>query len=140
MNNTSIQMDLLSDVRRTPQQVLNFAINKERGQAKQQEILRAHSSNTNWSNVSYIRSNSRKQPQQRQSKQPILRTPATRKTEPCFKSGQPFIRIHFNMCKAQNFTCQICMKTDHYTSLCKAPMPERKKLITPRQENKYPSQ
>ena len=39
MNNTSIQMDLLSDVRRTPQQVLNFAINKERGQAKQQEIL-----------------------------------------------------------------------------------------------------
>ena len=54
MNNTSIQMDLLSEVR-TPQQVLNFAINRERGQANQQEILRAHSSSTNWSQVSYIR-------------------------------------------------------------------------------------
>ena len=51
MNNTSIQIDLLSEVR-TPQQVLNFAINRERGRANQQEILRAHSSNTNWSKVS----------------------------------------------------------------------------------------
>ena len=32
MANTSIQMDLLSEVR-TPQQVLNFAINRESGQA-----------------------------------------------------------------------------------------------------------
>ena len=51
MTNTSIQMDLLSDVR-TPQQVLSFAINRERGQANQQEILKTHSSNTNWSKVS----------------------------------------------------------------------------------------
>ena len=34
-------MDLLSEVR-TPQQVLSFAINRERGQANQQEILSAH--------------------------------------------------------------------------------------------------
>ena len=39
MTNTSIQMDLLSEVK-TPQQVLNFAINSERGQANQQEILK----------------------------------------------------------------------------------------------------
>ena len=51
MTNTSIQMDLLSEVR-TPQQVLNFAINRERGQANQQEILRAHTNNTSWSQVS----------------------------------------------------------------------------------------
>ena len=45
MTNTSIQMDLLSEVR-TPQQVVNFAINRERGQANQQEILRALTDNT----------------------------------------------------------------------------------------------
>ena len=39
MTNTSIQMDLLSEVR-TPQQVLNFAINRERGQANAQEKKR----------------------------------------------------------------------------------------------------
>ena len=54
MNNTSIQIDLLSEVR-TPQQVLNFTINRERGKANQQEILRAHTNNTSWSQVSYIR-------------------------------------------------------------------------------------
>ena len=133
MNDTSIQMDILSEVR-TSQQVLNFAKKTGRGQANQQEILRAHSSNTNWSNVSYIRNNSRNQPQQRQFKQPILPTTATVKMEPCFKCGQPLIRNHLNMCKAQNFTCQICKKTGHNTSLCKAPMPERRKPIITRQE------
>ena len=140
MNYTSIQIDLLSEVR-TPQQVQNFAMNRERGQANQQEILRAHSSNTNWSNAAYIRNNSRNQQQQRQFKQPILPTPETGKIEPCFKCGNHLnIRNHLNMCKAQNFTCQICKKTVHYTSLCTAPMPERKKPITTRQENSYPSQ
>ena len=76
MTNTSIQSDLLSEVR-TPQQVLNFAINGER--ANQQEILKAHSSNTNWSNVSYIRKNTCNQQQQRQFKQSILPTPPSAK-------------------------------------------------------------
>ena len=58
MTNTSIQTDLLSEVR-TPQQVLNFAINRERGQANQQEILKAHTNNTSWSQVSYIRNKPR---------------------------------------------------------------------------------
>ena len=136
MTNTSIQMDLLSEVR-TQEQVLSFAINRERGQANQHEILKAHSSNTNWSNVSYIRNNTRNQQQQRQFRQPILPTPPTGKIEPCFKCGQPFIRNHLNMCKAQNFTCQICKKTGHYTSMCKAPMPEKKKPTMTRQENRY---
>ena len=76
MTNSSIQMDLLSEVR-TPQQVLNFAINRER--ANQQEILKAHSSNINWSNLSYIRNNTCNQQQQRQFKQPILPTPPSAK-------------------------------------------------------------
>ena len=30
------------------------------------------------------------------------------------------------MCKSQNITCKICKKIGHFTSLCKAPMPERR--------------
>ena len=40
------------------------------------------------------------------------------------------------MCKALNFTCQICKKIGHYTSLCKTLMPERRKTFAPRQENR----
>ena len=131
--NTSIQMDLLSGFRNS-QQVLNFAINRERGQDNQQEILKAHSRNTNWSKVSYIKNNPRNPTQQRQFKQLILPTPTSGKTEPFFKCGQPFIRYHLNMCKLQNFTCEICKKMGHYTSLCKATMPERRKPAIPRQK------
>ena len=118
-------MDLLSEVR-TPQQVLNFAINSERGQANQQEILRAHTNNTSWSQVSYIRYKPRTSFPQRTIQQPILPTPPTGKIEPCYKCGQAFIKNHLNMCKAQKFTCKICKKIGHFTSMCKAPMPERR--------------
>ena len=123
MTNTSIQMDLLSEVK-TPQQVLNFAINRGRGQACQQDILRAHTSNTSWSKVSYIRNKPRTSFPLRTIQQPILPTPPTGKIEPCYKRGQAFIKNHLNMCKTQNFTCKICKKIGHFTSMCKAPMPE----------------
>ena len=58
MTNTSIQMDVLSEVG-TPQQVLNFAIKRERGQANPQQILKAHESNTNWTPLFYVRNNPR---------------------------------------------------------------------------------
>ena len=45
MNNSSIQMELLSEVR-TAAQVLNFSLSRERGQENQREILR--STATNW--------------------------------------------------------------------------------------------
>ena len=47
MNNTTIQMELLSEVR-TAAQVLKFALSRERGQENQKEILR--SSAPNWNN------------------------------------------------------------------------------------------
>ena len=53
MRSYNIQMELLSEVR-TPQQALNYAINRERGQANQQENLKA---NTSWNTVSYVRQN-----------------------------------------------------------------------------------
>ena len=37
MNNTTIQMELLSEVR-TPAQVVNFALSRERGQANQKKF------------------------------------------------------------------------------------------------------
>ena len=96
MTNTSIQMDILSEVR-TPQQVLNFAINRERGQANQQEILRAHTNNTWWSQVLYIRNKPRTSFPQRTIQQPILPTPPTGKIEPCYKYGQAFINMDKHM-------------------------------------------
>ena len=108
MTNTSIQMDLFSDVR-TPQQILNFAINRERGQANQQEILRAHTNNTSWSQVSYIRNKPTTSFPQRTIQQPFLPTPPTGK-----------------LCKTQNFTGKISKMIGHFTSMCKAPMPERR--------------
>ena len=53
MQSSNIQMELLSEVR-TAQQVLNFAVNRERGLANQQEIQKAHS---NWNTVSHVRQN-----------------------------------------------------------------------------------
>ena len=46
-------MELISEVK-TPQQALNYSINRERGLANQQEILKA---NTSWKTVSYVRQN-----------------------------------------------------------------------------------
>ena len=117
MNNTAIQMDLLSELR-TPQQVLNYAINRERGQANQQEILRANSTST-WNQVTYIRQNRRPQA--------ILPTPQSGKIEPCWKCGNPFISNHLQNCPARNTICKICKKQGHFSSMCKAPMPERRR-------------
>ena len=125
MTKTSIQMDLLSEVR-TPQQVLNFAINRERGQANQQEILKAHTNSIIWSQVSYFRNRPRRPIQQRTLQKPILPTPTSGKIETCYKCGQPFLKNHLNMCKAKKFIYKICKKIGHFTSMCKAPMPERR--------------
>ena len=70
MTKSSIQMDLVSEVR-TPQQALNFATNRKRRQANQQETLKAHTSKINWSQVLYSRSRPRPPTPQRPPKPPI---------------------------------------------------------------------
>ena len=82
MTNTSILIDLQAEGR-TPQQVLNFAINRGGGQANRQEIIKSHTNNTSWSQVSYIRKRPRPADPQRVQQQPILPTPTTGKIEPC---------------------------------------------------------
>ena len=111
MRSSNIQMELLSEVR-TPQQALNYAINRERGQANQQEIMKA---NTNWNTVSYVRQN-----------KPRPQTPIQQKTSACWKCGNPFSMAHLQTCPAKQTQCKIRKKIGHYTSLCTAKMPERR--------------
>ena len=40
------------------------------------------------------------------------------------------------MCKAQNIQSQICKKVRYFTSLCKAPIPQRGKKFAFKQENR----
>ena len=104
-------MELLSKVR-TPQQALNYAVNRERGQANQQQILRA---NTSWNTVSYVRQN-----------KPRPQTSNTqKKSSACLKCGNTFSMAHLQTCPAKTLQCKICKKVGHYTSLCTAKMPER---------------
>ena len=132
MTNTSKQLNLLSEVR-ISQHELNFAINRERGQVNQQETLKAHSSNTNWSTVSYLRNNTRNQPQQRQLKQPTLqsRTMFQMRTTLHQKPLEHVSSTKIHMPK---------MQENRTLYINKARMPERRKPTIPRQENRYPPQ
>ena len=65
MNNTAIQMELLSEMR-TPAQALNYALAKDREQQNQKEIPRGN--NSNW-NTTVAHMSARK------TKQAILPTP-----------------------------------------------------------------
>ena len=75
MNNSAIQMELLSEVR-TPAKVLNFALFRERVQENQREILR--SSAPNWNNqVSAVSKNTGRN-NMRQQQQTAQRTSTNR--------------------------------------------------------------
>ena len=125
MHSSNTQMELLSEVR-TPQQVLNYAISRERGQANQQEICRAHS---NWNTVTYVRPN---------KQQNSTTTQKPQKATPCRKCGNPFSLAHLQICPAKNQQCNICKRIGHYISLCTAKKPERK--ISRRQQPTSPDQ
>ena len=125
MHGSNIQMELLSEIR-TPQQVLNYAINRDRGQANEHEYRRAHS---NWNTVTYVRPN--KQQSTSSSQKP-------QKATPCRKCGNPLSLAHLQICPAKNQICSICKKIGHYTSLCTAKIPERK--TPPRQQLTTPGQ
>ena len=106
-------MELLSETR-NPQQALNYAVNRERGLANQQEILR--SNNTNWNTVSYVRTN----------RQRTYNQNTQQKQNPCWKCGGTFSLADLQTCPAKSTTCKICKKAGHNTSLCTAKMPERR--------------
>ena len=120
MQSTNIQMQLLSEVR-TAQQILNFAVNRERGLANQQEIQKARS---NWNTVSYVRQN-----KQRNNIYVQNQNVQNQKITPCRKCGNPFSMAHLQICPAKNTQCNICKKVGHFASRCTVKMPERR---TPR--------
>ena len=118
MNNTTIQMELLSEVR-TAAQLLNFALSRERGQENQKEILR--SSAPNWNNQvnaitnKYARSTPR--PQQQNPQQ------SNKTNEQCWRCGGNFTAGHMNQCTAKKAICNICKKTGHFAKMCRSKIP-----------------
>ena len=116
MRSSNIQIELLSETR-TPQQALNYAVNRERRLANQQEFLR--SINTNWN----IQPDPNRQRTYNQNTQ--------QKPNPCWKCGGTFSLAHLQICPAKTTTCKICKKAGHYTSLCTAKKPERRLHNTP---------
>ena len=77
-----------------------------------------------WNQVTYIRQN-------RRAPQPILPTPQSGKLEPCWKCGN-----------ASHLICKMCKKQEHFSSMCKAPMRERRRQTqqnTSNTQNSYQS-
>ena len=111
MRSSNNQMELLSEVR-TPQQALNYAVNRERGQDNQQEIAKA---NTSWNTVPYVR----------QNKPRTQMTNTQQNSTACWKFGNPFWIAHLKTCPAKTTQCKIGKKVEHYTSLSTAKMSER---------------
>ena len=120
MNNSAIQMELLSEVR-TPAQVLNFALSLERGQENQKEILRANPSNWNQVNATLQQTN-RTQTRPQTSTQ---RQQQAQDIQPCWRCGAPFTQGHNIICPAKGAQCNICKKMGHFAKLCRSKMPER---------------
>ena len=123
MNNTAIQKELLSEVR-TPAQVLNFALSRNRGQKNQIEILR--NSAPNWNNqVNAITNNtSRPGPRQRQQTQQT-----NKGKEQCWRCGGTFSPGYLKHCAAKQVICRICKKIGQFAKLCQSkisPIPTRK--------------
>ena len=104
MNNRTIQMELLSEVR-TATQVLNFALSRESGQENQREILR--SSTTDWNTqVGAISNHSPRQQPVRQQQ------PAQTNTnkEQWWRCGGLFTQGHIAQCTSKQAQCSICKK------------------------------
>ena len=85
MNNTAKQMELLSEVR-TPAQVLNFALSRDRGREKQRETLRSNPSNWNQINATTQHTS---RPQMR-PKTSVQRQQTAQEIQPCWRYGAPF--------------------------------------------------
>ena len=109
MNNTAIQMELLSEMR-TPAQALNYALAREHGKQNQKEILRGNNSNWN-TTVAHLSA--------RKTKPALLPTPQNTKQYPqCWRCGGSFTLNHNNICPAKISQCKICKKPGHFAKKC----------------------
>ena len=126
MNNFAIQMELLSEVR-TPDQVLKFALSRERGQENQKENLRANPSNWNQVIATTQQTNSTQtRPQTNTQRQQQIQD-----IQPCWRCGAPFTQGHNINCPAKRAQCNICKNMGHFAKLCQSKMSERPRQRPP---------
>ena len=95
MNNSTIQMELLSEVRATAQ-LLNFALSSERGQKNQREILQTSTPNWNTQVSAISNDTTRKSVRQQQ---PAQQTNTNK--ELCWRCGGIFTPCHITQCAAK---------------------------------------
>ena len=114
INNSSIQMELLSEVR-TAAQVLTFALSRERGQENHREILR--STATSWNTqVGAVTNNCPRQ-------QPTRQHQTNTNEELCWRCGGIIYQGHITQCTAKQAICSICKKTGHFAKMCRSKNP-----------------
>ena len=114
MNNTALQMELLSEMR-IPAQALNYALARQRGQQNQKEILRGNNSNWN-TTVAHLSA--------RKTKPAILQTPNTKQYPQCWRCGGSFTANHNNNCPAKISQCNICKKPGQFAKMCRSQIPQ----------------
>ena len=127
MNNTAIQMELLSEMR-TPAQALNYTLAPERGQQNQKEIIRGNSSNWNTTLAHLFAS---------KTKPAILPTPNTKQYPQCLRCGGSFTPNHNNNCPAKISQRNICKKPGHFAKMFRSqipPLPENRGQYQQRQQ------
>ena len=127
MNNTAIQMELLSEMR-TPAQALNYALARERGQQNQKEILRGNNSNWN-TTVAHLSA--------RKTRPAILPTPQSKQYPQFWRCGGSFTPNHINNCPAKVSQCNICKKKGHFAKMCRSqlpPLPRNREQYQQRQQ------
>ena len=124
MTNPDIQRELLMETR-TAQQVLQFALNRERGQENQKAINSQLSrypphASEQISNITLTPRNNTVTPRPR----PPTRNPQTQRPttnpNPCRRCGLQFSIEHLQVCPAKRVQCNLCKKIGHYSRVCKS--------------------
>ena len=124
MTNTDIQRELLLETR-TAQQVLQFALNRERGQESQKAInsqLNKYSPHTfeQISNITHNPRNPSFTPRQRVPTRNIQTQCPTDFPNPCRRCGLQFSLEHLQICPAKTVQCNLCKKIGHYSKVCRS--------------------
>ena len=142
MTNTDIQRELLMETR-TAQQVIQFALNRERGQESQKAInthLNRFPTNT-FEQISNISSNPKNptfNPKPRTPTRNNQQQRPTSITNPCRRCGLQFTQEHLLICPAKKVQCNLCKKIGHYSKVCRsAKLMWQTQQIKPQQSTPY---
>ena len=124
MTNPDIQRELLMETR-TAQQVLHFALNRERGQENQKAInsqLNRYSPHA-FEQISNITTTLRNTSFTPRPRPPIRNTQTQQPTiisEACRRCGIQFSIEHLQVCPAKKVQCNLCKKIGHYSKICRS--------------------